>query len=125
MEETTNRYFKVWADWNKKIEPLDMEARGELFTALIDYLNGVENYSLSTNARFLFPTIKSIVDFDLEKAQTATKAHREAGKLGGRPKKNTPPDSEKPKGFSENQMKADKDKEKEQDKDNVSPPIEP
>ncbi len=130
MDEPKKLYFKVWADWKDKIEPLDLESRGELFTALIEYINGEGNSSLSTNAKYLFPTLKSIIDFDIEKSESAAAAHREAGKLGGRPKKDVQSNIEKPKGFSnnqkvfyENQTKADKEKDK--DKDYISPPVSP
>ena len=131
MDERKNLYFKVWADWKEKIEPLDLESRGELFTALVEYINGGEIIPLSTNAKYLFPTLKSLVDFEVEKVESAAAAHREAGRKGGRPKKAVQENIEKPNGssrnqkvLSENQMKAEQEQEQEQEQ-SISPPIPP
>lgn len=99
-----------------------MEQRGMLFTSLMLYASGQEPEEMDPVTAMAFSFIKSQMDKDIEKYNETCAKRSEAGKLGGRPKKQE--EAKKANGFSENQKKqgkakkADNEYEYEYDNDN-------
>ena len=99
-----------------------MEQRGMLFTSLMLYASGQEPEEMDPVTAMAFSFIKSQMDKDIEKYNETCAKRSEAGKLGGRPKKQG--EAKKANGFSENQKKqgkakkADNEYEYEYDNDN-------
>lgn len=78
--------FVLYSDYLPQIELLDMEQRGCLFTAIMQYSAGLDILKLDAVTSMAFSFIKSQIDCDKEKYNKAIEAKRENGKLGGRPK---------------------------------------
>ena len=96
--------FVLYTDYLQHIELLDMEQRGELFTAIMLYASGKETGDLDGMVKMAFSFIKNAMNRDMERYASTVEARREAGKKGGRPKES----GEKANGFSEKQIKAKK-----------------
>ena len=101
-------YIKVFLDWLDAIDPLDDGERGRLFTALLQYAKTGEVPGLQGNERFLFPTLRILLDREAAAYESVCEANRTNGAKGGRPRKS-------PEAISETQKS--QDKEKEEDKD--------
>lgn len=78
--------FIIYADMLNSIEPLSMQERGELFTALLCDQGGKKMPDMSAAAKVAFLFVKRSVDANNEKYNRISEARREAGKKGGRPK---------------------------------------
>ena len=78
---------------------MNMEQRGELFTAILCYAAGESVPELDAAADMAFSFIRERMDRDNAAYMEKVEKRREAGKLGGRPKAD---------GFSERQEKAKK-----------------
>ena len=102
--------FVMYTDYMEQINLLNMEQRGMLFTAIMQYASGETLLEMDGMTAMAFSFIKSRMDKDFEKYQQTVEKRKEAGKLGGRPKAN---------GFSEKQTKAKKP-DNEYDNDNVN-----
>lgn len=112
--------FVLYTKYLDNIQALSMEQRGMLFTSLMLYVSGQEPEEMDPVTAMAFSFIKSQMDKDIEKYNETCAKRSEAGKLGGRPKKQE--EAKKANGFSENQKKQGKakkaDNEYEYDNDN-------
>ena len=101
--------FVMYTDYMEQINLLNMEQRGMLFTAIMQYASGETLLEMDGMTAMAFSFIKSRMDKD--------------GKLGGRPKANgfeeKQEKAKKANGFSEKQTKAKKP-DNEYDNDNVN-----
>lgn len=123
-------YFSLYKDTPQLIEPLTMEERGQLFTAICEYAFTGVLPSVDGGARYVFPVFRVAIDKCADKVAELSAKRSEAGKHGGRPKKQTDnEESKKTNCFFEkaNESKKshiDKDKDidtdKDKDKDNYS-----
>ena len=69
-----------------QISLLNMEQRGNLFTAIMLYAADKELPQMDGMTQMAFSFIKAQLDRDNQKYQKMIESRREAGKLGGRPK---------------------------------------
>lgn len=100
--------FVLYTKYLDNIQALSMEQRGILFTSLMLYASGQEPEEMDPVTAMAFSFIKSQMDKDIEKYNETCAKRSEAGKLGGRPKKQE--EAKKANGFSENQKKQGKAK---------------
>ena len=101
--------FVLYAEYMEHIELLNMEQRGELFTAIFLYTSTGQVPELDGATAMAFSFIRKQLDKDQKKYDETCKKRSEAGKLGGRPKANGSSEkAKKANGFSEKQMKAKK-----------------
>lgn len=109
--------FVMYTDYQDHIDLLDMEQRGMLLTAIMEYASSGTVTEIDGMVLMAFSFIRKQMDRDNEKYQNTVEKRREAGKLGGRPPKakGFEEKAKKAKGFSEKQTKA-----KKPDTDNVN-----
>lgn len=109
--------FVMYTDYQEHIDLLDMEQRGILLTAIMEYASGGTVPEIEGMVLMAFSFIRKQMDRDNEKYQNTVEKRREAGKLGGRPPKanGIEEKAKKANGFSEKQTKA-----KKPDTDNVN-----
>lgn len=113
--------FVLYTKYLDNIQALSMEQRGMLFTSLMLYASGEEPEKMDPVTSMAFSFIKTQMDKDIEKYNETCAKRSEAGKLGGRPKKQD--EAKKANGFSEKQKKqvkakkADNDNEYDNDND--------
>lgn len=142
MQEGEKSSFVLYAEYFKHIKKLSMEQRGELLTAILSYASGEEQPELDAVTDMIFGIIKERMDRDFTAYMDKVEKRRNAGTLGGRPKKandthEKQEETEKangiyekhektkePNGFLEKQEKAKKangfsEKQKNPDTDNV------
>lgn len=108
--------FVLYTKYLDNIQALSMEQRGMLFTSLMLYASGQEPEEMDPVTAMAFSFIKSQMDKDIEKYNETCAKRSEAGKLGGRPKKQE--EAKKANGFSENQKKQGKAKKADNEYDN-------
>ena len=107
--------FVLYTEYEEPISDLSDEEAGKLFKEIFAYVrSGTEN-NLEGVAKMAFKFIKKDIDINNQKYAETLEKRREAGKKGGRPKKETEQVkangfSEKQKVFDENQKKANKSK---------------
>ena len=102
--------FVMYTNQLKQIEALSYEQAGVLLVALMRHASGKEIPEMDGMTYMAFLFISDQIDRDNAKYQEAVNAHKEAGKKGGRPKKQNEENQmvlEKPNGFNENQTKHD------------------
>lgn len=75
-------YLQIFADKAELLEPFSLEERGELLTAMVAYAFRGEEYVLETNARYVWPVFRQMID----QSRAAIERLTENGKKGGRPK---------------------------------------
>ena len=112
-------YVCLYLSYRESLEPYTMEERGRLVTAMMDYQATGEMPTFSGNERFLWPTLRSQLDRDIQGYEEKCAKNRENGAKGGRPKKQTV--LAETEGFSEKPKKAkekEKEKEKKKEKEN-------
>lgn len=93
--------FVMYTDYYEHIDLLSMEQRGLLFTGIMCYASGREMPDMDGMTRMAFSFIKSQMDRDTTRYVRTVEARSQAGKKGGRPKKEA-------NAFPENQEKAKK-----------------
>ena len=109
-------YLKLFVDCLEKYQKLSDSEFGRLVRAALQYkATGAEPTYLGRE-ELLWDGIKLDIDRDTEKYASVVAARTEAGKKGGRPKK-----QKKQMLFEESKKSQDKDKDKEEDKDNIPP----
>lgn len=110
-------FVKVFVDFLDALEPLGDAERGRLFTAMLEYARTGTTSQLSGNERFLFPMVRAQIDRDRQNLEELSHTRSEAGKKGGRPRKQE--ESKKPNAFrkSKKSYEEDKDNDKEKDKE--------
>lgn len=92
--------FVMYTEYLKHIKRLDMNQRGQLFTAILCYASSAELPELDAVTDMAFSFIQDRMDRDMAAYMEKVEKRKEAGKLGGRPTKAN--------GFSEKQEKAKK-----------------
>lgn len=75
-------YLQVFQDKFELLEPFSLEERGELFTAMGQYAFTGEEPVLETNARYIWPVFRQMID----QSRAAIEKQINNGKKGGRPK---------------------------------------
>lgn len=75
-------YLQVFQDKFELLEPFSLEERGELFTAMGTYTFTGEELVLETNARYIWPVFRQMID----QSRAAVERLTNNGKKGGRPK---------------------------------------
>lgn len=83
MAEQRKKGFIVYCDLLKHIEPLSMEQRGTLFTAILCDQAGGELPEMDSASKVAFSFVKSGIERDTEKYNKLCERRREAGKKGG------------------------------------------
>ena len=115
--------FILYTEYSKHIGLLDMEKRGVLFTAIMNYEIGEPLPEMEGMVEMAFSFIKEQLDRDEKSYQDKLQKRSEAGKKGGRPKANAFDDEEiestekqtkakKANAFSEKQTEANENYEK-------------
>lgn len=115
--------FILYTEYSKHIGLLDMEQRGVLFTAIMNYEIGEPLPEMEGMVEMAFSFIKEQLDRDEKSYQDKLQKRSEAGKKGGRPKANAFDDEEiestekqtkakKANAFSEKQTEANENYEK-------------
>ena len=104
--------FVLYTKYSEQLDLLTMEQRGELITAIFEYMKG-NDPNIDGVVAMAFSFIKTQLDADTEKYEEVCRKRAEAGKMGGRPKKQMLSDenqekAKKANGFSEKQTKAKK-----------------
>lgn len=95
--------FSFYRDWQKSLKNLPDSEKLELYNAIVNYgLDGIES-AVSPIVSMAMNFIKAQIDRNDEKIAQRQEQLRANGRLGGRPRKNQKV-SEKPNGYSENQM---------------------
>lgn len=80
--------FVMYTDYLKHVQKLNMEQRGELFTAILCYASNENLPELDPATDMIFGVIQERIDRDTAIYLEKVKKRIEAGKLGGRPKTN-------------------------------------
>jgi len=105
--------FVMYTDYLKHVQKLNMEQRGELFTAILCYASDENLPELDPATDMIFGVIQERIDRDTAIYLEKVKKRIEAGKLGGRPKTNALNEKQekakKANGFSEKQNNPDTD----------------
>lgn len=103
--------FVMYTDYLKHVQKLNMEQRGELFTAILCYASNENLPELDPATDMIFGVIQERIDRDTVLYLEKIKKRIEAGKLGGRPKTNALNEKQekakKANGFSEKQNNPD------------------
>ena len=87
MQKTSKNSFVLYHNFFNQIVLLDMQARGELITAIYQYETcGELTMELSPMVMMAFSFIKDSLDRDRKAYEARVEANRENGKKGGRPK---------------------------------------
>lgn len=111
MAQDAKKGFLLYYDYRKHLALLSDEDRGKLLTALLNYgEHGDIPEDLGDMAYMAFSFITGQMDRDAEKYADTCRKRSEAGKQGGRPKKETEKqtEAEKTNAFSEKQTEAKK-----------------
>lgn len=96
--------FLLYTKYAENIEMLTMEQRGILFTAIMNYAAEKDLPEMDGMVKMAFSFIRVQMDADTEKYNDVCRKRAEAGKMGGRPKKEEK--DEKANGFSDDVKKA-------------------
>ena len=79
--------FVMYTDYQEQIDLLDMEQRGMLLTAIMEYASSGTVPEIDGMVLMAFSFIRKQMDKDNEKYQKVVEARREAGKKGAEAKK--------------------------------------
>lgn len=109
-------YFKVFRDFISIAEALDNGARGKLFLALLQYVNGREIEKLSGGEQIAFLMMKNQIDRDWREQESRIEINRENGRKGGRPRKANGFEENRTV-FTETEKSHNKEKEEEKEKE--------
>jgi len=80
--------FVLYTDYWQHLELLTTGERGELITAIFDYIRTGELPKLDGGSRMAFSFIRAQLDRDTEKYEAICERNRSNGGKGGRPPKN-------------------------------------
>lgn len=100
--------FILYLEYKQYLNELSDEECGKLFKAVFEYVEKQKIPQFEGMLKIIFMLIRSQFDRDFEKYDTIIEKRREAGKLGGRPKKTEEEKAKKANGFSGKQTKAKK-----------------
>ena len=81
------RSFVLYYDFKEPLEELSDKDKGQVLMAMFEYCEYGTIPQLSKQAAIAFKFLKKFLDIDREKYEEKCNKRREAGKLGGRPKK--------------------------------------
>ena len=98
--------FVLYADLINVVRKLPDDKKGQLFTLILEYVNDLNPITDDLLLEIAFEPIKMQLKRDLKTWESIREKRAEAGKLGGRPKKQTK--AKKANGFFDNQTKAKK-----------------
>lgn len=98
--------FILYSELIHTIKHLPDKDAGMLFKMILNYVNGIEYETDDTLLKIAFEPIKQNLKRDLDKWEQIRSKRSEAGKLGGRPKKQTK--TKKANAFLDKQTKAKK-----------------
>ena len=98
--------FILYADLISVVKKLPDEKKGQLFQMILDYVNDLNPITDDILIDIAFEPIKLQLKRDLKNWESIREKRSEAGKLGGRPKKQT--EAKKPNALFEKQTKAKK-----------------
>ena len=113
-------YFKVYRDFIEIVRALDNGARGRLFMALLQYVNGEELDNLTGGEKIAFLAMKGQIDRDEASYESVSQVRREAGAKGAKKRWGTEKDIANailPQ--SENSKNSICHKEKDKEKENI------
>ena len=100
--------FILYADIIHTVKKLPIEKRGELFTIILEYVNDLNPEVTDLLIDLVWEPIKRQMKRDLEHWESIKVKRSEAGKLGGRPRKQT--EAKKPNALFDKQKKQSKAK---------------
>tara|TARA_R110002050_G_scaffold66786_5_gene144741 strand:+ start:504 stop:1196 length:693 start_codon:yes stop_codon:yes gene_type:complete len=103
---TDKKSFILYADIKTTVDKLNNEYAGKLFKHILAYVNDENPETDDLLLEVAFEPIKRQFKRDLQKWEQIKSKRSEAGKLGGRPKKQE--EAKKANGFFEKQIKAKK-----------------
>ena len=83
----TNDYCKIYLGYADYFDPLEDAEVGRLVRAMIQYKRDGTEPEFPGNERFVWPAIKRDIDFSAQRQKEISEARRNAGKKGGRPRK--------------------------------------
>lgn len=106
-----NITFVMYKEWEEYFIMLSDEEAGRVIKNIFAYAKRGEESELESMGKMVFVMVKNQLERDGAKWEKVVETNAQNAKKGGRPRK-------KPKGFSENPKKPDKDKEKDKEKDN-------
>lgn len=120
-------YVPIFFDWPEATQELTAQEKGRLIDVIVCYARGDGDWQdrIKGNERYVFPMFRAQMDRARAEREVAAQAHRESGKLGGRPKRK--PENQINQngfdGFSENQnnLNNNKDNNKNNNDNNDSP----
>ena len=125
--ETKCPYVCLYESYRRMLKPYNMEERGRIVTAMLEYMyEGVEP-SFDGNERFIWEAFQGQMERDVEAYEQRCEANRRNAKKGGRPKTkpiatdgifsepNKPNEKEND---NDNENENDNDRDKENDKGN-------
>ena len=111
-------FFCAYHSLLESLTPFGDAECGRLFRACLQYSMSGKEPELGGNERFIWPTLKGMIDRDKQSYSMTCRSNRENGSKGGRPKK------EKTEGlienravFSETEKTQEEEKEEEKEKD--------
>lgn len=97
-----------YVDWGETFNALTDEQAGKLIKHLCAYVNDENPQTDDPIVNAVFVNIRQQLKRDLKKYEDMCLKNKENGKKGGRPKKETEENPNKPNGFSKNPTKAKK-----------------
>jgi len=119
MSKNNKKSFVLYADMAGVVQKLPDEKAGQLLKLILSHVNGEDYEVEDLMLDIAFEPIKAQLTRDAEKWENTCKARSEAGKKGGRPKKQVK--AKKPIASFEKQSKAKKaDNDNDNDNDNVT-----
>ena len=88
MRSLSKKSFVLYTDYWQHFELLNVEERGEILTAIFDYVRTGEFPDLRGGVEMAFSFIRAQLDRDAEKYESICERNRKNGSKGGRPQKN-------------------------------------
>lgn len=79
-------YVKLWISYESYFELYTPEQIGHLVLAMMDYRKNGTKPEFTGDEKFVWPALKRDIDESLKAQEAAAQAHRDSGKMGGRPK---------------------------------------
>lgn len=79
-------YVKLWISYESYFELYTPEQIGHLVLAMMDYRKNGTKPEFTGYEKFVWPALKRDIDESLKAQEAAAQAHRDSGKMGGRPK---------------------------------------
>lgn len=121
-------YVCLYFSYLDTLSPFSDSEKGRLVAAMINYAANGELPTFEGNERFIWPTIQSQIERDIEAYEKKCEKNRSNGAKGGRPKNPTVIEEtqkterflEKPKKAKEKKKENEKEKKKENENNNIN-----